>query len=93
MLVCLPCRYFDKLEAIFTGIIQHVAHHLDKIVLLTDKADLWRNIERDIDPFALIHFVQRRGEIVQQWGDRMQLAAKQCPAAHTGTMQVVANLL
>ena len=77
----------------FDVIIANINRNILLADLLTDKADLWRNIERDIDPFALIHFVQRRGEIVQQWGDRMQLAAEQCPAAHTGTMQVVANLL
>lgn len=50
MLVGLPCRNFDKLEAIFTGVIQHVAHHFDKIILLTNKADFWRDIEEILTP-------------------------------------------
>ena len=85
---------FDKFQAVFTGVIQHVAHHFHKIILFADKADLRRDIETDIDPFALVNLVQRRGQLVEQRRNGVQFAAEQgTAAAHTGAMQVVANLL
>lgn len=57
---------FDKFQAVFAGVIQHVAHHFHKIILFADKADLRRDIETDIDPFALVNLVQRRGQLVEQ---------------------------
>ncbi|CCJ83948.1 hypothetical protein BN133_325 [Cronobacter dublinensis 582] len=86
--------HFHKLQAIFAGVIQHVAHHFEKIVFLADKHDLRRDIERNAHAFALVHFVQRRGQVIEQRRHRVQLAAQHhIAAAHAGAVQVVANLL
>ncbi len=55
-------------EAILTGVIKNVTHHFHKIVLLADKSDLRRDVERDIDPFALIDLVESGSQAVKQGG-------------------------
>ena len=68
-----------ELQAVLTGVIENVAHHFHKIVLLADKTDLRRDVERDIDPLALIDLIEGGGQAVEQRGDRMQLPAQQVP--------------
>ena len=85
---------FHELQTVLTGVIENVTHHFHKIVLLADKADLRRNIERNIDPFALVHLIQGGGQAVEQGSNWVQLPAQQgTAAAHAGAMQIVANLL
>lgn len=57
---------FHKLQTILTGVIKNVTHHFHKIVLLADKSDLRRDVERDIDPFALIDLVESGSQAVKQ---------------------------
>lgn len=57
---------FHELRAILTGVIKNVTHHFHKIVLLADKSDLRRDVERDIDPFALIDLVESGSQAVKQ---------------------------
>ena len=62
---------FHELQTILTGVIKNVTHHFHKIVLLADKSDLRRDVERDIDPFALIDLVESGSQAVKQGGDRV----------------------
>jgi hypothetical protein len=57
---------FHELQTVLTGVIENVTHHFHKIVLLADKSDLRRDVERDIDPFALIDLVESGGQAVEQ---------------------------
>ena len=65
---------FDKLQTVFAGVIKHVAHHFHKIILFADKTDFRRNIQANIHAFALVNFIQRRGQAIEQRSDGMQLA-------------------
>lgn len=45
VVVGLPDGDFHKLKAVFTGVIEHIAHNLHKIILFTDKTDFRGDIQ------------------------------------------------
>ncbi|MNT30298.1 hypothetical protein D3C72_1660860 [compost metagenome] len=84
----------NELQAVFTGIFQHVAHHFHKVVFLPHKGHFRRNIQRDHHTFALIHLVQCYVQAVEQRRDRVDLARQhRLPRIDAGPVQVVTDLL